>query len=78
MAFGHLVRRAQNKQFTDFLHTQRERIRQHFDDVVEPRIVKRRMAFEGPLIRFGGTTDGYSDGAVLQCAGDEIDYSIRK
>ena len=75
---GHLVRRARDKHLTDFMHAQRERIRQHLDDVVEPRIMKRRAAFEGPLIRYGGTMDGYSEGAVLHCAGDELDYAIRQ
>lgn len=76
--FGHLTRRVKAMQrarglddLMGFMEIQRHRIRQQVQ-AVEKRCIERNA--DGPLIRFGGTIDGYSDGAVLQCAGDELDY----
>ena len=82
MAIGHLTRRVKALQrerslddLTEYMATQRNRIRQQVT-ALEQRMVEHRMT--GSLIRYGGTTDGYSDGAVLQCAGDELDYTCRR
>ena len=79
---GHLTRRVKTLQrerslddLTAFMTTQRHRIRQQMQ-AIEDRIVERSI--DGPLIRYGGDSDGYSEGFVLQCAGDELDYSHRR